>query len=165
MPYIVIVVGVLLLDQITKIIVQMKIPPFQSINLINNWFLLTYTQNYGAAFSILQSQRLFLILITLVVFAVLWFYRHQLAKYPTIFHYGLAIALGGTLGNFVDRIWLGYVRDFIDLRIWPVFNVADIAIFIGVGLIVLGMFRKEVKLESNAQNSGIEEIIVAKEEH
>ena len=99
-----------------------------------------------------------------MVFGLLWFYRKQISKYPTIFHYGLAIALGGTLGNFVDRVWLGYVRDFIDLRVWPIFNVADIAIFIGVALIAWGMFRMEVQTKNNQQNINVDHIVAVEEE-
>jgi len=64
-------------------------------------------------------------------------------QYPRMMQVGLGVALGGALGNLTDRIRLGFVVDFLDFYIWPIFNVADMAIVIGVVLIVLGIFSKD----------------------
>lgn len=152
MPYLFLAAAVLILDQATKLIVQGQMSPFQNIPLIPDYLALHYTMNYGAAFSMLWSQRWLLILITLAVFAVVWAKRKLLAQYPQRSRIGMAVALGGALGNLTDRIRLGYVVDFIYLHFrsvfgWPVFNVADMAIVAGVGLIIWGiLFQKKAAL-------------------
>ena len=102
-------------------------------------------RNFGAAFGILQSQTFLFIGLTLVVIVSVWVNRRRLPDYPRLFQIGLAIALGGALGNFSDRLRLGYVVDFIDLNFWPVFNIADMAIVSGVLLIIWGIYLKDRK--------------------
>jgi signal peptidase II len=139
MPFFYVIIIVVILDQISKLLIQIRMTPLQSIDLFNGIVSITYARNSGAAFSILQSQAIFLSIITVAVFLVIWLNRRQMLNYPRIFQVGIAVALGGALGNFVDRIRLGYVVDFIDLHFWPVFNIADMAIVSGVGLIVWGL--------------------------
>ncbi|HOJ78054.1 MAG TPA: signal peptidase II [Bacillota bacterium] len=135
------------IDQLSKFYAEARLVPFKSIPVLNGWFSLTYVKNYGAAFGILNSQTYLLIAISLAVFAVVFLNRKQILKYPKIFQFGLAIALGGALGNLIDRIRLGYVIDFIQLDFinWPVFNIADIAIVVGVGIIFYGMIIDNLK--------------------
>ena len=149
MPYLFILAAVFVLDQGSKLVVLGRLSPFENIPLVPDYLALQYTMNYGAAFSMFWSQRWLLILVGLAVFAGVWLKRKLLAQYPKLIRLGLAVALGGALGNLVDRIRLGYVVDFIYFHIravfgWPVFNVADAAIVIGAGLIIWGMlFRKD----------------------
>jgi len=141
MPYFWWIALVVLADQATKWVVQTRMRVWQSTVIVKNWFSLTYVTNYGAAFSILESRTLVLILIGLGVFITAWYNRKALARYPRILQFGLAVALGGAAGNFIDRIRLGYVVDFIDFHFWPVFNIADIGIVLGVALVGWGALR------------------------
>ena len=122
----------LLLDQVTKYLTIKYLALYESIPIIKDIFHLTYIQNRGTAFGILQGQSTFFIIVTLaLVGLIVVFYRHlPLDDYLTRF--GLGLALGGAIGNLIDRIRLGYVIDFLDFRVWPVFNIADSAIVIAV---------------------------------
>ena len=149
MPFLYLTLLVVCLDQIAKLIVEVKMVPLQSVPLLKDWLAITYVTNYGAAFGIMQSQTLLLIAISLGVIFLIWFNRRQLAQYPTVLQLGLALALGGAGGNLIDRVRLGYVVDFFDFHVWPVFNIADMAIVAGVGLIILGMLWKDLILKHN----------------
>ncbi len=140
MPYFLLTLLVLAFDQFIKVIVTVKLDPLQSVTVIKGVFTITYVRNYGAAFGILQSKTLLLIALSITVILFVWLNRNKLSVYPKVFQVGLGLALGGALGNLVDRIRLGYVVDFLDFQFWPVFNVADIAIVSGVGLIILGFY-------------------------
>ena len=129
---------IVLLDQGTKYIISQVQPHFQ---VIPGFFNLTYVKNTGAAFGILQGRQPLLTAVSVVAMAVflfLLFYEREERKGLS---YALALILGGTCGNFIDRVRLGYVVDFLDVHIqqhhWPTFNVADSAISIGVGLLIL----------------------------
>ena len=100
-------------------------------------YLFPYTINYGAAFGILRGYTTFLIIISLIVVLICFYYFRE--KKLRI---GLSFILAGTISNLIDRIFLGYVRDFIDLKIWPVFNLADSFNFIGVILIAYIVLKK-----------------------
>jgi signal peptidase II len=139
MPYMYITIIIALADQWVKWMVQTRMTPYQSIDLWRGLVSITYAQNPGAAFSILQSYPVLLVIIAAIVFVMVWLNRRLLLDYPRIFQAGVAVALGGALGNFIDRIRLGYVVDYLDIHIWPVFNMADTAIVGGVGLIILGL--------------------------
>jgi len=142
-PYYYLTLLLIASDQITKFLVQTKMLPMQSIPIIKGWFSLTYATNYGAAFGILQSQTLLLVAITLGVLIMIWVNRKKMSDYPRLLQIGLAVALGGAVGNLLDRVRLGYVVDFLNFYMWPIFNVADMTIVIGVGLIISGMFWKD----------------------
>ena len=137
---------VILVDQITKHLIQMNMDPYTSIPVIKNIFHITYVQNTGAAFSILKGKTLFFSVVSLViVFAIIMI----LIKYPIkrrLSRMVFASILGGAIGNLIDRIRFGYVVDFIDFRVWPVFNIADCAIVIGVSaLAYLIIFDPELE--------------------
>ncbi len=136
---------VFLLDQSTKWLVQSKMTPFQSIKISGDWFFLTYAKNYGAAFSIMDGYTSVLIAISAMVFILVWMNRRRLSAYPGLFRWGLAMGLGGAAGNLADRVRLGYVVDFLDFHFWPVFNLADTGIVIGVGLIMAGLLIAEYR--------------------
>ncbi len=136
-----IVFSVLILDQVSKIFVVSRMEMFESIPVINNIFHITLLPNYGAAFGILPHQRGFFIGATLLVIVVIIFYIRQVPPQYKYLRLGLALQLGGAIGNLVDRIRLGYVIDFFDFRIWPVFNIADMAIVIGVCLLAIDLLK------------------------
>lgn len=146
MSYYLLALLVVVTDQLLKVIIALKLEPFQSVWVFKNVLSITYVRNYGAAFGILQSQTLLLITLTLVVILFVWVNRNKLSGYPKVFQLGLALALGGAFGNLVDRVRLGYVIDFLDLQLWPVFNFADIAIVGGVGLIIIGLYFDKSQL-------------------
>jgi len=110
----------------------------ESIPIINNIFHITYAQNFGASFSILQNQRYFFIAIGSVTIAILIcviirYYK----RFDKVLLLSLSLITGGAIGNLIDRIRLGYVVDFLDFRIWPVFNIADSSIVCGSFLLIL----------------------------
>lgn len=132
---------VLLLDQITKLAVRRYLLPGESLPILPGIFHLSYVQNPGAAFGILKYQTGFFVGIAALVVVAIVFYAPRVD--PGLLSLALALELGGALGNLIDRLRFGYVVDFLDFRIWPVFNVADMAIVIGVGLIFLHLLRAE----------------------
>lgn len=144
---------VLGIDWWTKWIVKTEMTLGQSIVVIENFFHITSHRNRGAAFGILQNQRWFFIIITIViVIGVLWYMFHTIYQRRKLLSIALAFVLGGAIGNFVDRVVSGEVVDFFDFYFafinysFPIFNVADSAIVLGVGLILLDsiiLWRKE----------------------
>jgi len=139
----------ILLDQITKLLVYGYIKPYNSI-IINDFFSLTHVHNYGAAFSFLADQsgwqRYFLSGFSLLasIAIIIWMYRIEASHVLKLS--ALSILLAGAVGNLIDRFFLGFVIDFIDLHYqtfyWPVFNVADILIAVGVALLLFDDLKK-----------------------
>ena len=140
MPFWLIIIAVLALDQGLKLVVQRNMELNQSIPIIGNVFHLTYVLNPGAAFGIFANQTIFFIVATLIVVGVIGFFYYRTPREKAWLRLGLVLILGGALGNLIDRVRTGHVVDFFDFRIWPVFNIADIAISVGVGLLVLDLF-------------------------
>lgn len=108
-------------------------------------FHITYIQNAGAAFGILAEQRWIFIAVSVLLLAAAAFFYPQLRRESAWIRYGAALLVGGAIGNLIDRIWLGQVIDFLDFRVWPVFNIADIGIVVGVGCIMYAMLWKDRK--------------------
>ena len=129
--------AVVFLDQLTKFILTNKQYSLLQMNIIN------YTENTGAAFSILEGYRWLFIGISSAALIILIYYttRHIKGQQKAL-QISFGMLMGGMTGNLIDRIFLGYVRDFIDLKIWPVFNIADSAIFIAVIILVIQLIRK-----------------------
>lgn len=136
---------VLALDQITKWFVIKEMYLGQSIAIIEGFFYLTSHRNAGAAFGILQNQRLFFIVVTTIVVIGLVYYLIKVKNKKPLLSWALALILGGAIGNFSDRLVTGEVVDFFDMKIsigsfyydYPIFNVADSALVIGVGILIL----------------------------
>jgi len=131
---------VLLLDQITKFVVDATLVLHQRNTIIPGFFHLTYMRNTGAAWSMLEGKMWFFYIITvLALIAMFLFYRNQ--KDNEWIRIALILMIAGTFGNFIDRLCFQYVRDFLDFVIFgydfPVFNVADMALCIGVFLIIV----------------------------
>lgn len=127
--------GVFLLDRVTKMMVQRYLVEGESIPVIKNIFHLTYYRNPGAAFNVLAHRTGFFIVIALVVLSIILYYYNKIPLDKPFARTALALQFGGVAGNLVDRIFGGYVVDFLDFRFWPVFNIADSAIVIGVILL------------------------------
>jgi len=113
----------------------------RSTPLIKNILHATYIQNTGAGFGILKGWNTILIFISLIIIGIILFYFDRIIKEKSI-HIPIALILGGAIGNLIDRIFLGYVIDFIDFRIWPAFNIADSCITIGALWLIIYLWKK-----------------------
>lgn len=127
--------GVYFLDRLTKFIVKTNFVEGQSIPIIENVFHLTYVRNPGAAFSLFPHKTTFFIVVTIIVLVAILYYYNKIPSDKMQARTALALQFGGALGNLVDRIFGGYVVDFFDFRVFPVFNIADSAVVIGVFLL------------------------------
>ncbi len=133
---------VIVVDQLSKNLVASMMETGQSITVINKFFYITYVRNPGAAFGMFPYQTAFFIAITLVVSVLILYYYRIISDDHKWLRFGLALQLGSALGNLVDRVRSGYVIDFIDFSIWPpVFNLADSAIVIGIGIFLITFWR------------------------
>jgi signal peptidase II len=141
---------VIVVDQITKRIVDTTMQLYQSIELIP-YFQLTYMRNQGAAFSFLSGaggwQRWFFIALAVIASVLICFWLKKLNRSQRWEAIAWSLVLGGALGNLIDRILYGYVIDFLDVYIgdwhWPAFNVADSAITLGVAMLLLDSFKPQ----------------------
>ena len=146
-----------LLDLLTKYIVVQKFDLYESVNVLPV-FNLTYVRNYGAAFSFLADhdgwQKYFFILLAIGISLMLAYFMKKNRINQTLQNAAYALIIGGALANMVDRAYNGFVVDFFDfywdIYHYPVFNVADIAICIGAGLLALDAFKGD----KNKQKSG-----------
>lgn len=137
MIYILIIIVGLVLDRVTKI--------YATNNFIENpvqgpIINLTYLENRGAAFGILQDRRIFFILITVAIVLYLLYYFYKSYKTnPIILNIALSMIISGALGNFYDRLINGYVVDFVEFSFvnFPVFNIADIFVTLGCALMII----------------------------
>ena len=133
---------VFIIDQLVKHLVVSTMHLGQSLPVIKGIFHITYVLNPGAAFGMLEHQRWFFILVALA--AVLFgsaFYK-KLQQESFLMRSGAGLLLGGAVGNLADRIQSGLVVDFLDFRIWPVFNIADIAICAGAGILIFDIWQR-----------------------
>lgn len=138
--YLLIITILVILDQYVKNLVVLNIPLGEHINLIDNFFSLTYVRNYGAGFSILQNATVFLSLLSIVAIIVLTYMLFKTKNNDTLSKISYLLIISGAIGNLIDRIRLGYVVDFLDFIIinydYPVFNIADSFITIGCFLLI-----------------------------
>ncbi|MED3646151.1 signal peptidase II [Halalkalibacterium halodurans] len=156
MIYYIVALVIILLDQWTKWLVVRHMEIGESIPLIDSVLYLTSHRNKGAAFGILEGQMWLFYIITSIVVIGIVYYMEKEAKHDRVFATALALILGGAIGNFIDRIFRGEVVDFVNTYIFtynfPIFNVADSALCVGVGILFLKMIRDErkAKKEKNA---------------
>jgi signal peptidase II len=128
--------GVALFDQATKLLAASHLPVGASVPLAGGLVHIEPTRNPGGAFGVLQAYGGLITFVTaLVVLLIVLAHRRGL-DLPRLGWFALALQLGGAVGNLVDRIRLGYVYDFISLRVWPVFNLADSAITVGIVMLL-----------------------------
>ena len=136
-------------DQLTKFFAQLYLSFYTPLIIIAQTCSFQLVHNYGAAYGVFQHQRLLLLLVSTVVLIGITVYRKSLAK--TIYsQMGLLFLYVGTFGNGIDRLFRGYVVDFIDIRIFPVFNIADMCINIGVALFIIEMIFHHDRITSAA---------------
>ncbi len=139
----------IILDQITKIIVQNIFDLHESIIVMEGFFSLTYILNPGAAFGFMADQSetfraIFFGMVSIIALSILIVFFRQTPASDTYSLIALSLLFGGAIGNMIDRVRLGEVVDFLDFYIgqhhWPAFNVADSAITIGVSIMMLHLF-------------------------
>lgn len=156
---------VLLIDQGTKWLIATQMELHEKFSVIGDFFLITSHRNTGAAFSILEGKRWFFIAITIVVvIGIVWYLQRIKFTQGKILPVGLSLVLGGAIGNFIDRAMTGEVVDFLQFNFgdytFPIFNIADSAIFIGVACILLDAIltiKQEKKLQAQQQEGTVDE--------
>ncbi|MEI6092164.1 MAG: signal peptidase II [bacterium] len=162
---VIIVIFVVLLDQITKYLIDVNMLPYQTNPILPGFFNIVYARNYGAAFSFLNDapvwfRKPFFIIIPLAAMVLVGFLiRNALKKGKENVYQVVAFSLviGGAMGNFINRLTYGFVIDFLQFKItqtyyWPSFNVADMAITIAVALLFIEMMSVEKKRKRENKN-------------
>jgi signal peptidase II len=157
MPYLAILGGVVVLDQVTKAILVRTLPLHEYWPVIDGLVSISHVHNRGAAFGVLSDARLpyqpvLLSVLSLAALVAIGYYFVRLPARARLPRVALALVLGGAFGNLIDRVRLGYVLDFIHVYwreyVWPDFNLADSAITVGVSLLIL-----DIVLASRAESS------------
>lgn len=138
MAYILTIIALIVIDQISKYLALNNLANIGSIPIIENIFHLTYVENRGAAFGMFQNNQIVFILIALVASIFGLYYLHK-KKIPMVGRVGIILIIAGAIGNLIDRVRLGFVVDYFDFRfIWEyVFNVADIYVVVGTILLCI----------------------------
>lgn len=138
--------AIIIVDHITKLFVEQWLPlnhawaPFPELA---DYFRITHVSNTGAAFGLFPGGSMIFTLIAIVVATVIVVYNYLLPGGHTLLRLALGLQLGGATGNLIDRLRLGHVTDFFDFGPWPVFNVADASIVVGVIILGFLMFREQ----------------------
>lgn len=149
---VIIILLVLALDLVSKYLAQTYLANAAALSIIPNFFELTYVINTGAAWSILEGQRTFFIVLSSAVSIGLIYYLIK-EKEP-LMSLAVSLMLAGTVGNLYDRLFFGFVRDMLSFNFfgyqYPVFNIADSALVIGVILIIVDTVIKERRGSNNA---------------
>ena len=135
----------IVLDQITKRIIFTSLGPggaWAPVPGLERWFSFTLVTNSGAAFGLFPGLGSVFMIVAIVVVVVIAVYYWHMPKGQWLVSVSLGLQLGGAIGNLLDRMRFGYVIDFIDFKLWPVFNLADMSIVIGVGLLALALLHE-----------------------
>ncbi len=133
---------VLLIDQVSKAIISSKLSLGQSIPIIKNVLHIASVRNTGAAFGLFKSSTYFFIAVSIAAIIIIGAMLIKSIRNKWLLNIGLILIMSGALGNLIDRVRLGYVIDFIDFRVWPVFNIADSAITIGTILLIVSFLKR-----------------------
>lgn len=136
---------IVFLDQFIKKVIVFYIPLHESIEIIPSFFYLTYLQNNGAAFSMLEGKGTFLIFFALLIIGYLFYYIQKNPYFHKLEIISYSLIVGGAIGNLLDRLFLGYVVDYLEFHIFhyvfPIFNLADICVVCGTILLLLLLGR------------------------
>jgi signal peptidase II len=135
------------LDRITKVLITNEFALYESRPVIGSIMSFTYVENTGAAFSILQGQRIFFIIMTVVMLGIIFYLYYKMLEKDFWTTLSVGLIIGGALGNFYDRLLYGSVIDFIDFYFFPVFNIADSALVVGTALLALIIWKTDDKSE------------------
>ena len=134
--------SIVLSDQVVKFFIRNSMNIGDSIAVINNIFHITYVNNYGAGFGIMQGKTSLLIWFAIIVIGIILFYYERIQEKKSLQIFS-GLILGGTLSNLIDRLFFGFVIDFFDFRIWPVFNIGDSCICIGVACLIIYLIKEK----------------------
>jgi signal peptidase II len=135
--------AVVLLDRLSKAWIRHHFELGES-RAVTTWFYLTFVQNTGTAFGLFQGNNRALLILAVLILAALLYGARGLSERGGFWgSLGVALVLGGAVGNLMDRVHYGQVIDFLDFRVWPVFNFADSAITIGTASIMIGLLLKD----------------------
>ncbi len=139
-----IIIGFIILDQVTKFMIFSNMSLGQENIIIDDFFSISYHINNGAAWSLLAGETMFFYIVTFVALGIfIYCYKSVNFKNNKFYSYGLSLMISGTLGNFIDRIRIKGVVDFIDFKIFgydfPVFNVADMCLVIGTAMFMISV--------------------------
>ena len=148
--------SLVLFDQLTKMLALVHLKLGDTIPILKNIVHLTLIHNSGAAFGFFKKRAALFIFISVVAILLILFYTSTLLSINAkrfgqnyrFARWGLLLVLAGTIGNLIDRIRFGYVVDFIDLRVWPVFNLADMCISLGGILLIYHLVSVKRKAQS-----------------
>ncbi|MCH5298319.1 MAG: signal peptidase II [Ruminococcus sp.] len=158
MPYLIIILSILLagIDQLIKYLVVENLKPISTVEVIPGLFSLTYVENRGAAFGMLSNARWIFILFTLIIIALIIFVLFKYRVNSKLFNIAVILIIGGGIGNLIDRIFYGFVVDYLSVSFFPpVCNFADYCITIGAAIMVIYLlffsswFNKDKKDISN----------------
>ncbi len=145
--YLIISFVLLIIDQISKCLIDKYMTLNKSIVIIPNFFKLTYTNNHGAAFSILEGKQLLIIIVSIIIFIYLLCELFKGKSDSKLINISISLILGGLLGNLIDRLVFNHVRDFLDFSFskynFAIFNIGDMGIVIGVMLMLIGIIMEE----------------------
>ncbi|GGB45301.1 lipoprotein signal peptidase [Lentibacillus populi] len=148
----VVVIGI---DQLTKWIIVKNMELYEQITVMKDFFYITSHRNTGAAWGILEGQMIFFYIITVVVIIGVVYYMQKFGKDSILLAVSLSLILGGAIGNFIDRLFRQEVVDFLDFIIFgydfPIFNVADSALTVGVILVLIATFLDEKRKGKTAK--------------
>lgn len=156
-PYLWFAAGIVVLDQITKFLVDRSLSVHESRTVLEGMVRLTYVQNRGAAFGILSDaeipyQAVLFSLVSLLALIAIAAYAWRMPVDSRLPHTALSLVMGGAVGNLIDRARLGYVIDYVDVfwgsYHWPAFNVADAAITVGVALLIVDILKNPAPEET-----------------
>lgn len=147
----------IIIDQLIKYFVVEYLAPVGSVSVINNLFSLTYVENRGAAFGIMQNQVWFFAAITILLLGVFIYLLVSKKMEGKLFMAATALIVGGGVGNLIDRIFRGFVVDYLAVSFFPpVCNFADYCVVIGAVLFIISIFKtmdKKPELKSNGENN------------
>lgn len=140
MPFVALLIGAVIVaaDQIIKYFVANHLKPVGSVSVIDNIFRLTYVENRGVAFGMFNDMRWFFVALTSVMIAAIIFFMFRKRPKGNLFYISAGLIIGGGIGNLIDRLFLGYVIDYLSLSFFsPVCNFADYAITVGVAMLIV----------------------------
>lgn len=140
-------ISCILIDQIIKILITKYFEFAKSVNIINNFFRITYLKNTGAAFSVFSGNQIFLILVTVLFLMLVYLLFIKNKKVSNIDYVLYGLLFGGAISNLIDRVRLDYVIDYLDFNIgsynYPVFNLADMLIVISVIILLIKNMKED----------------------
>ncbi len=151
MLYLFLGICIVAVDAVTKLLAIRRLALIDTLPLWEGVFHLTYVENRGAAFGMMQGGRVFFVVISLIIIAAMFYMVRRYKNRSKLLDYGVVFIASGAVGNMIDRIFRGFVVDFFDFCLidYPVFNVADIFVCIGAGMLAIYIIFFEGKNNEN----------------